>query len=163
MLAVSNTSPLSCLASLELLHLLPHQFDRVTIPEAVLIELGEHPHGYARRGIDDLIQTGYLQVLEIKNTHLKRSLRESLDEGESEAICLALELKSDMLLLDEKDGRKAARSLDLTLTGTVGVLLKARHSGMIPSMREVLNKLSSEFGFSLHPNLVEQVCVEVGE
>lgn len=163
MLAVSNTSPLSCLASVDLLNLLPHQFDRVTIPEAVRIELGKHPHGFARRGIDDLIQSGYLQILEIKNIDLKRSLRESLDEGESEAICLALELKSDILLLDEKDGRKVARSLDLALTGTVGILLKAKHSGMIPSVREVLNKLSSEFGFSLHPNLVEQVCIEVGE
>jgi len=160
---VSNTSPLSCLASVGLLRLLPHQFDRLAIPEAVRTELGKHPHVYARRGIDDLIQTGYLQVLEIKNTNLKRSLRESLDEGESEAICLALELKSDILLLDEKDGRKVARSLDLALTGTVGILLKAKHSGLIPSVREVLNKLSSEFGFSLHPNLVEQVCIEVGE
>lgn len=163
MLAVSNTSPLSCLASVDLLHLLPHQFHRVAIPQAVRIELGQHPHGYARRGVDDLIQKGYLQVRGIKNTDLKRSLRASLDEGESEAICLALEQKSDILLLDEKDGRKAARILDLALTGTVGILLKAKHAGMIPSLREVLNKLASEFGFSLHPTLIEQVCIEVGE
>lgn len=94
MQAVSNTSPLSCLASLELLHLLPSQFAHVYIPEAVRMELGNHPHPYARRGIDDLIQTGFLQVQTIKNTDLKRTLRASLDEGESEAICLALEWES---------------------------------------------------------------------
>lgn len=163
MLAVSNTSPLSCLASLELLHLLPYQFDRVCIPEAVRIELGNHPHAFARRGIDDLIQKGFLQVQTIKNIDLKRTLRASLDEGESEAICLALERNSDFLLLDEKDGRKVVRSLDLALTGTVGILAKAKRDGLVPSLRAVLQTLSSDFGFSLHPNLIEQACVEVGE
>lgn len=163
MQAVSNTSPLSCLASLELLHLLPNQFDHICIPEAVRMELGNHPHAYARRGIDDLIQTGFLQVHTIKNADLKRTLRASLDEGESEAICLALEWESDFLLLDEKDGRKVARSLDLTLTGTLGILLKAKNSGIIPSLRSVLQILSTDFGFSLHPNLIEQACTDVGE
>lgn len=56
-----------------------------------------------------------------------------LDDGESEAIILADELKSDVLIMDERKGRKVAKKLGIKITGTVGVLLQAYSETMISS------------------------------
>lgn len=56
-----------------------------------------------------------------------------LDDGESEAIILADELKSDVLIMDERKGRKVAQKLGIKITGTVGVLLQAYSETMISS------------------------------
>jgi predicted nucleic acid-binding protein len=44
--------------------------------------------------------------------------------GEAEAIALASELKADWTLLDERDGRRVAKSLGLKVTGILGILLR---------------------------------------
>jgi|SRR5258705_5406935 len=54
-----------------------------------------------------------------------------LDPGEMAAIALALELKADAVLIDETDGRQAARRHGLATIGVLGVLVRAR-------LREVL-------------------------
>lgn len=56
-----------------------------------------------------------------------------LDDGESEAIILADELKSDVLIMDERKGRKVAQKLGINITGTVGVLLQAYSETMLSS------------------------------
>ena len=56
-----------------------------------------------------------------------------LDDGESEAIILADELKSDVLIMDERKGRKVAEKLGIKITGTVGVLLQSYSENMISS------------------------------
>jgi len=53
-------------------------------------------------------------------------LRRELDKGESEAIALALQAQADWTLLDEKEGRRVAKSLGLRVTGVLGILLCAR-------------------------------------
>lgn len=44
------------------------------------------------------------------------------DVGEAEAISLALELKADLLLADDRKARRIARERGLAITGVVGVL-----------------------------------------
>lgn len=57
-------------------------------------------------------------------------LRQDLGAGESEAIVLAREVKADVLLMDERRGRNAAKRLGITCTGLVGLLLEARRRGI---------------------------------
>ena len=50
-----------------------------------------------------------------------------MDNGEAEAIALAIELKADLLLLDERLGRKVASRFRLNYVGLLGVLIEAKH------------------------------------
>lgn len=54
-----------------------------------------------------------------------------MDDGESEAIILADELQSDVLIIDERRGRKVAQNLGITITGMVGILVQAHSENMI--------------------------------
>ncbi len=56
-----------------------------------------------------------------------------LDRGEAEVLALANERSARLVIIDERKGRRYAKRLGLPLTGTVGVLLTAKHSGLIPS------------------------------
>ncbi|WP_237738190.1 DUF3368 domain-containing protein [Caldicellulosiruptor sp. F32] len=64
-----------------------------------------------------------------------------LNIGESESIILFKELGGDLLIMDEKKGRKVASSLDIKLTGTLGILLKAKQEGIIIELKPLLEKL----------------------
>ena len=64
-------------------------------------------------------------------------LRETLDAGESEAIVLAQQLNARYVLLDDGLARRKARLIGLHMTGTLGILLMARETGLIPAVRPI--------------------------
>lgn len=67
-----------------------------------------------------------------------------LDAGEAEAIILASEINADLIILDEKLGRYYARNADLRVTGTIGVLIKAKTVGLISELKPLLNELTEK-------------------
>jgi hypothetical protein len=80
---------------------------------------------------------------------------QDLDRGEAESISLALELKADLLLLDEKEGRRAAQRLGLRTLGVVGLLLEAKETGGIEHIRPHLDALRQIAGFYLSESLYQ--------
>lgn len=64
-----------------------------------------------------------------------------IDKGESSAIALALETANCTLILDDYKARKIAEQLQISYTGTIGVLIKAKLIGLIPSIRPLLEKI----------------------
>jgi len=117
------------------------------------------------RGSEDakLIENAvWIRVERIRDERLKRSLMIELDEGESEAIVLAIEKGAGILLMDDYDGREIARALGLKTTGTIGILLRAKFEGKIESIKDELDKLK-ETGFWLSGELYERILKETGE
>jgi hypothetical protein len=147
MRVVSNTSPISNLAIIGRLDALSRQFGKVSIPGAVESELGRLEHVPGRRAIEQALQTGWIQVEVVTAGDLARNLASTLDEGEAEAIALASGSNVNLLIMDESAGRAAARNLGLTITGTLGVLLKEMRDGVLSSMREEMDRLVNEAGF----------------
>jgi uncharacterized protein len=160
MLVVSNTSPILNLAIVDQLTLLHQQFDTIIIPKAVLDELKINEQRPGSQAIQQAVAAGWIQIHEMTSEPLVQLLRQTLDQGESEAIALAVALKADWTIIDERDGRKASRSLGLKVTGTLGVLLRARQTGDLKSLQPVINCLISKAGFRIAPELLAQILAQ---
>jgi len=81
---------------------------------------------------------------------LYKTLLVDINRGEAEAIVLALEVTSDLIILDEKEARYFAEYYGLNFTGTVGCLLKAKEKRIIENLRPVIEdiKLKGRFWLS---------------
>jgi predicted nucleic acid-binding protein len=86
----------------------------------------------------------------------------SIDDGEASAIALALELPDSILIVDERTARNYAKRLGLNVTGTLGVIAKAKVDGIIPSIRPYMEAIAAtDFRFS---SLIEaEVYKRAGE
>lgn len=147
MRVVSDTSPISNLAIIGRLEILARQFGKVSIPSTVHRELSRLEHDAGSRAIRDALTQGWIQVETTATSDLARNLASSLDAGEADAIALASESAADLLIMDESAGRSAARNLGITMTGTLGVLLKEKRAGGLDSMREEMDRLVIDAGF----------------
>jgi len=104
----------------------------------------------------------WMEVRPLQQPIGARILQPALGAGESEAIALALEVKADLILLDDKAARRLALTLGLPLLGTLGLLLKAKDLGLIKEIRPKLIALRS-LPFHIGPRLFEAVLRDAGE
>jgi len=114
---VSNTSPVLNLAIIGRLSLLREQFEEIWIPAAVLEELRLEEDLPGSRVMREAIDAKWLRVEEVKDQSLVHILQRDLDKGEAEAIALALQMKAEWTLLDEREARRIAKSLGLKVIG----------------------------------------------
>lgn len=157
---VSNTSPLLNLAIIDHLFLLPQQFGQVYIPSAVLSELKVNDNLPGSGALQTAVNDGWLILQTLENRALLSLLKQDLHQGESEAIALAVELSAEAILLDEKEARRAARALGLSVTGILGVLIRGRYEGSIPSIKTAIDRLQQEANFWVAPALRAQLLQE---
>lgn len=66
-----------------------------------------------------------------------------IDKGEASAIALALESDNSLLIIDDRKGRKFTRQLSLSIIGTIGIIVDAKLTGIIPSVKPVLAKIKT--------------------
>jgi len=159
---VANTSIVMNLAIIGHIGLLREQFVQVVVPQAVIEELRLDEDLPGNGAVRDAIREGWLQARETGEKPLVASLRRELDRGESEAIALAVELSAEWVLLDERDARRAAKSLGLSVTGVVGILCRAWRDQRIPSLRAAVRQLREKAGFRLDDGLVEEILRDSG-
>jgi predicted nucleic acid-binding protein len=89
----------------------------------------------------------WTEIRKPKNISFQNSL--DIDAGEASAITLALESQNALLILDDNKGRKTAERLNLLYTGTLGIILKAKNVGIIPSVKPIIQKIQgTNFRFS---------------
>ncbi|MDH5019711.1 DUF3368 domain-containing protein [Halobacterium rubrum] len=155
-LVVSDTSPLLNLALIDRLDLLEAQFSEITVPQQVWGELTDGEDGLeALRGLRD---DGFLHLVEVERSDLFVELFHELDLGETAAICYAVKADADLVLLDERDGRRVARRHDLNVTGVIGVLLRGAKTGAVDLEHE-LDALR-DAGFWISDGLYSKVLSE---
>ena len=80
-------------------------------------------------------------VENVSDKSKQRILELQIDRGESSAIALALEMPKSTLILDDFKARKIAQQLGIPFTGTIGVIIKAKLNGIIPSIKPYLEKI----------------------
>lgn len=157
---VCNSSPLIHLAKIGKLELLKDYFTEISIPEAVYRECVID--GKDREDAKRIENAAWIRVVDIKNIDLKKALNTVLDGGESEAIVLALQESADLILLDDYEARELARTYGMKITGTIGLLIKAKYEGDISSIDEMLKKLRRT-GFWLSDDLYTKILRDEGE
>jgi predicted nucleic acid-binding protein len=156
---VCNAGPLIGLARVNLAWLPFRLFPEVIMPEEVRIELlvKESPdHG-------QLITA--LEQARIHQCHGKPDplLHAELDSGEAAVIATALELGVSTVVLDEKNARRlAAHIYGLNVKGTAGLLVEAKHCGLIQAVKPYLNGMI-QGGYFLGSNLVSAWLDAAGE
>ena len=163
MLVVSNTSPIANLALINRLDLLRDQFERLWIPEVVRAELDRVPDPAAKASIEQVSQAGWLMSRPIENLRLAAVFGNELDRGEAEAIALSIEMKADLLLIDEREGRIVALQAGLQVRGVLGILLRAKATGKISSIKTEIEALRNRAGFFVAPRLEAEILRSAGE
>lgn len=154
MIIVSDTSPITNLAAIGQLDLLRQLYSRVIIPEAVyneMVDINKIVPGAVKVKTLSWIQTqtviNSLQVTEIQENN------QSIHLGEAEAIILSLEMKADLLLMDERRGRIVATNYGINITGLLGVLIQAKKQGLIPAIKPLIDQLITQANFRVNPQL----------
>lgn len=114
--------------------------------------------------IKTIKNSSFIIVRRVKNEFAVKLLQKEvgLDLGESESIVLSNELNADLLLMDERKGRRVAKSLDIRISGTLGVLLKAKELNYVDKIKPLLDKLI-ENNIRISPQLYEEILVSAKE
>ena len=105
----------------------------------------------------------WIQRRSVEDQDYVRFLSTELDAGEAETIVLARQEQADVILIDEKEARRAARRLGMHVLGTVGLLIWARRQGLISSLSMQLEALQEEGGFRLSQELCAEALRQVGK
>ena len=159
MIVVSNASPITNLAAIGQLDLLRQIYGHIFIPEVVFQELtaegGHHPGAVVR-------QLDWVQSRSVSSGALVTALQVELDAGEAEAIALVQQLAGDLLLIDEHLGRVVAARLGIKVIGLLGVLIEAKHRGLIEKIKPLVDALVNR-GFRIGNALYERVLDAASE
>ncbi|MBQ9031493.1 MAG: DUF3368 domain-containing protein [Parasporobacterium sp.] len=133
---VVNTTPIIALSDIGYLHLLKKLYGEIIIPQAVYDEILSEP------ALSDVkMNRDWIRVEKIQDTSQKKMYKARLHAGEVEVMILAQEKNADLVIIDDNTAKKTAKYLGLTVTGTLGVLLKCKSSGYIEEVKPVLEKL----------------------
>ena len=153
---VSDTGPLAVLFKARLLFILKEVYGEVWVPEAVKRELRRKPEG-----VIIFRDNPWIKTAEVTNVGLVKALMLVVDYGEAEAIALALQSGS-RILIDERKGRNAAMKLGLEIRGTLGLFVEAKKKNIIKSVNECIDELL-EVGYYLDTQLIRAVLRKADE
>ena len=146
---IADTSCFIILSNIGILQLLYDVYEKVVTTEDIAVEFGEK-------------LPVWVEILNVKDLQKQQLLELQIDRGESSAIALALELVNCTVILDDNKARKIARNLGINITGTLGVIIKAKLTGKIPSIKPYLEKIKAT-NFRLSAEIELQALIEAKE
>lgn len=140
---VSNSSCLIALDNIGMINLLKELYGNIYITREVAQEVG-------------IEFKNWVKIESIKNRNYLKMLNESVDLGEASTIALSFEIDQSVMILDDAKARKLAERLNLEFTGLLGVILKAKTTGIIDSVQTILQKLKSA-GFRISDKIEQEI------
>ena len=156
MTVCSNTTPFIALCSIGRLDLLPAIFGTIHVPASVVQEC-------AAGGLIVVPPLGSLSWVVVHPAPSGQLVGAwDLDAGEKDSILLALALNAELILLDEKLGRNTAEHHGLRVSGTLGVLVKAKTMGLIPSFCDAAEAMRTQ-GVRYNRALIRKLATHLGE
>lgn len=157
---VINSSPLIALSGISKLPVLRAMYGSVMIPEAVYQEISAKPDSICKKMVDEA--RDWMQVCAIENLLAKNLFQSRLHAGEVEVLILAQEKSADLVVLDDALAKRHAEYLGMHVTGTLGVLMKARQKGHIPALRPLIRALQRNHVY-ISDAIAEQCLRIIGE
>lgn len=157
---IVNSTPLIVLCNIGKLDILKKLYGEITIPEAVFNEVTEKEDSACQILKSSL---DWIHVNKISNQSEKKMYKAKLHDGEVEVMILAQEMKgTDLVIIDDNAAKKTAKYLGLTVTGTMGVLLKAKKCGIISEIYPLLEEIKRN-GFYIGRSLEVLILEQAGE
>jgi len=148
-IVISDTSCLIVLTRLSALSILKSLYCQIIVTEEIADEFGE-------------TLPNWIEIQKVHNKNFQKALEQSLDNGEASAIALASEFDDVLLIMDDLRGRKEALRLGYRITGTLGVLVKAKQEKTIEQIKPYLTKLR-EIGFRMSEKIETELLRKTGE
>ncbi len=156
MKVVSNSGPIIALSKIQKIDILRKLYGEIYIPLQVQQEVSNSKYSPVRLSED------WIHICRLKDP-IETMLSHELDEGEAEAISLVKEINADTLIIDERKGRMIARDVyKISITGTCGILLKAKKNQYIEKISPLLDTLKRE-GYYISEVLTEEVLKAANE
>ena len=146
---ISDTSCLIILDKIGELEILNKLFGIITTTAEVANEYGQE-------------LPSWFEIREPSDRNYQSIIEASVDKGEASAIALAVELEDCLLIIDDLKGRKLALELGLTIIGTIGVIVDAKITGIIPSIKPILSKIK-QTNFRISAELEILILKRAGE
>ena len=157
---IVNSTPLIVLSNINHLSLLQKLYKDIYIPQAVFDEVTAKSDSACQQIKNNL---DWIHVCKIKNENEKKMYRAKLHAGEVEVMILAQEdEKEDLLIIDDNSAKKPDKFLGLKVTGSLGILLKAKKEALISEVTPLLNELMQN-RFYITPQILDLVKKEAGE
>ena len=146
---ISDTSCFIILTNINELDLLYKTFGQIITTVEIAIEFGE-------------TLPDWVEIKAASDKYRQQILELQIDKGEASAIALALEMEDSVVILDDYKARKTAEHLGLKITGTIGVIVKAKLNGIIPSIKPFITKIR-DTNFRISEEIEKRALIEAGE
>lgn len=157
---IVNSTPIILLSNINQLELLKQLYETITIPQAVYDEVTTKPDSACQNLKNHF---DWIKVEKIRNPIQKKMYEAKLHDGEVEVMILAQEEpKADLVILDDNSAKKTAKFLELSVTGTLGVLVKAKQLNYIEKVKPLMDALIAN-GFFVTQNVYSMVLEQAGE
>ena len=156
---IVNSTPLIALCHVNQLVVLKQLYGEIIIPKAVYDEISVKEDSICKKTVDESLD--WIHVQEIQNHVAKAMFKSQLHEGEVEVMILAMEQQADVVIIDDQNAKKYAKYLKLPVTGTLGVLMKAKQNGYIFELKPILDRMIQN-GIYIKESLVEICLKQVG-
>ena len=151
---VSNATPRSNFLHLKRFDILQNLFEELHISRAVQEEIEDF--FATHKDWQQSLKEGFIIVHDVQPHGMFAQFPNALHPGEIEALCLCLEHHAELCLMDDKDGRAFATLNGINVSGTIGILIKAKRKGLIATIKPFMDALRTEHYFWISEKMYQK-------